>query len=513
MASSRSAFSAFVLLGLIATACGSDEPSASAIPSSTATTPSGKDGEEPLPSSELETQLPPSVRQALLEPFTGDFDAIIERRLLRVGVTFDRTLYFVDKGVPRGIASEYGRHMEEQINAKRPRAAKVHVFLVPLPREKLLAALVDGRIDVAAGHLTITPERVKLVDFTDPTRTNVNEILVTGVQSPPLASVEDLSGRRVFVPRTSSYEQSLRALNVTLAATGRPPVDITPAPDNLTDEDLLEMVNAGLLPAIIVDDYLARFWARVFPDIMLHEHVAVRSQGSLGIAVRKNNPQLRTALNRFMERNGLGTAFGNTVDRRYLHDTKYVKNAASDAERKKFMAVIDLFRKYSEKYSMDFLLMAAQGYQESQLNQNARSHVGAIGIMQIMPATGKTMGVGDITKLEPNIHAGVKFMRSMADSMFKDEPIDPLNKGLLTLAAYNAGPGRIRQLRRETERRGLDPNVWFGNVEQVVSARVGRETVNYVGSIYKYYVAYRLVVEGNERRTAAKASIGAAKPK
>jgi membrane-bound lytic murein transglycosylase MltF len=214
-----------------------------------------------------------------------------------------------------------------------------------------------------------------------------------------------------------------------------------------------------------------------------------------------------------MERNGLGTAFGNTVDRRYLHDTKYVKNAASDAERKKFMAVIDLFRKYSEKYSMDFLLMAAQGYQESQLNQNARSHVGAIGIMQIMPATGKTMGVGDITKLEPNIHAGVKFMRSMADSMFKDEPIDPLNKGLLTLAAYNAGPGRIRQLRRETERRGLDPNVWFGNVEQVVSARVGRETVNYVGSIYKYYVAYRLVVEGNERRTAAKASIGAAKPK
>jgi len=273
------------------------------------------------------------------------------------------------------------------------------------------------------------------------------------------------------------------------------------------------MVNAGLLPAIIVDDYLARFWKRVFPGIVLHENVAVRSQGALGIAVRKNNPQLRTALNKFMGKNGLGTAFGNTVERRYLQDTKYVKNAASEAERKKFMAVIDLFRKYSDKYSIDFLLMAAQGYQESQLNQNVRSHVGAIGIMQIMPATAQTMRVGDVTQIEPNIHAGIKLMRYMSDSLFVDEQVDPLNKALITLAAYNCGPGRIKGLRKETARRGLDPNVWFGNVEQVVSARIGRETTNYVSSIYKYYVAYRLVVEENERRTASKESAKATKSK
>ena len=151
--------------------------------------------------------------------------------------------------------------------------------------------------------------------------------------------------------------------------------------------------------------------------------------------------------------------------------------------------------------------MAAQGYQESQLNQNAKSQVGAIGVMQLMPATGSEMKVGDITKVETNIHAGVKYMRFMMDRYYKDEPMDQLNKGLFTFASYNAGPGRIRQLRREAEKRGLDPNVWFGNVEQIASERIGRETVTYVSNIYKYYVAYRLLAEEIARREAAKAGI------
>ena len=148
--------------------------------------------------------------------------------------------------------------------------------------------------------------------------------------------------------------------------------------------------------------------------------------------------------------------------------------------------------------------MAAQGYQESTLDQNAKSPVGAIGVMQVMPATGKELKVGDITQIEPNIHAGVKYMRFMMDKYYEDEPMDPLNKGLMTFASYNAGPGRIRQLRREAAKRGLDPNVWFGNVEHVASERIGRETVTYVSNIYKYYVAYKLVSEQTQARAAAR---------
>ena len=148
--------------------------------------------------------------------------------------------------------------------------------------------------------------------------------------------------------------------------------------------------------------------------------------------------------------------------------------------------------------------MAAQGYQESTLDQKVKSPVGAIGVMQVMPQTGKTLNVGDINEIDANIHAGVKYMRFMVDQYFKDEPMDNLNKALMTFASYNAGPGRVRQLRAETAKRGLDPNVWFGNVERVASERIGRETVTYVSNIFKYYVTYKLMTAQRDRREAAK---------
>ena len=196
------------------------------------------------------------------------------------------------------------------------------------------------------------------------------------------------------------------------------------------------------------------------------------------------------------------------IEQRYLQSVKYVKNAAADAERQKLLAVIELFKKYGAQYNVDYLLMAAQGYQESTLDQNVKSPVGAIGVMQVMPPTGKELKVGDIAEIEPNIHAGVKYMRFMMDQYFKDEPMDNLNKALMTFASYNAGPGRLRQLRREAEKRGLDPNIWFGNVERVASERIGRETVTYVSNIYKYYITYRLLSAQQERRAAAKAQLG-----
>jgi membrane-bound lytic murein transglycosylase MltF len=490
---------------LAASGCGGDRSSAEKAATPLGTTEPAEEPLPPLPPSDFETQLPAEVREAVLKPFTGDLDEMVARRVVRVGVMFDRTFYFVDKGIHRGVAYEYGRLMEEKINeARKTGNLKVHVFFVPMPREMLLSALIEGKVDLVAARLTITPEREQLVQFTNATRANVNEILVTAPGAAAVQSVDDLAGRRVFVRKESSHYQSLLTLNDQLKAKGKAPALIDLAPENLADDDLLEMVNAGLVPAVIVDDYLATFWKKVFPNIVLHEKVAVRSGARLGIAVRKGNPQLKAGLDRFMGKYGLGTAFGNQIERRYLIDTTYAKNATSEAERRKFASVVELFRRYSDQYDLDFLLMAAQAFQESRLDHAAKSHVGAIGIMQIMPATGKELKVGDITQLEPNIHGGVKYMRTLIDTHFKNEPMDRLNKGLFAFAAYNAGPGRVRQLRREAEKRGLDPNVWFGNVEQIASERIGRETVTYVSNIYKYYVAYRLVLEENERRAAAK---------
>jgi membrane-bound lytic murein transglycosylase MltF len=275
------------------------------------------------------------------------------------------------------------------------------------------------------------------------------------------------------------------------------------APEELEDEDLLEMVNSGLVPLTVVDSQKARFWKQIFPQIVLHPNVAVRTGGEIAWMFRPDSPQLKAAVNDFIRRRGQGGKEAQILIAQYLKNTKWVKNAASEAEIQKFQRTVAFFKKYGETYDIDYLLMMAQGYQESTLDQNAKSPVGAIGIMQVMPATGADMRVGDITETEANIHAGVKYIRFMIDQYLKDEPMDRLNKTLFAFASYNAGPGRIAQLRREASKQGLDPNVWFNNVEIVAAKRIGGETVQYVSNIYKYYVAYKLITEAQEEREKA----------
>ena len=443
------------------------------------------------------------------KPFTGDLDEMIKRRAIRVGVTFNRTHYFIDKGQERGLTYEALKSFETDLNTDLEGGSlEVHVVIIPMSRDLLAPALLGGKVDMIAAMVTVRPELEAMASFSEPTRTDVNQVVVTGPGAPPIATVDDLAGQAVFVRKASAYYSTLTSLNEQLKARGKPAVVIDEAPEVLDDDDILEMVNAGLAPITIVDDYLAEFWSQVFTDIRVHSAVAVRTGGRLAVAFRKDNPKLREEVNDWIRKHGNGDAFRNTIERRYLQSVRYAKNAAADAERVKLQRVIELFRKYGTQYNIDYLLMAAQGYQESTLDQNVRSPVGAVGVMQVMPPTGKELNVGDITKVEANIHAGVKYMRFMMDQYFKDEPMDNLNKGLMTFAAYNAGPGRVRQLRREAAQRGLDPNVWFGNVERVASERIGRETVTYVSNIFKYYVSYRLLSAQAERRVVAKAEIG-----
>ena len=298
--------------------------------------------------------------------------------------------------------------------------------------------------------------------------------------------------------------QGVERFNAELARKGLPPVKIRPAPEVLADEDILEMVNAGLVQTTLAFDYIAEFWQKVFPKLVLNRGAAVKTDGQIAMMVRKNSPQLRAELNAFLARYPEGSAQRNILLQKYLKNVKYAKDATSKEQQAKLTGTAALFRKYGEQYTLDYLLMMAQAYQESQLDQNAKSSVGAIGMMQVMPATGKELKVGDITKVEPNIHAGVKYIRFMMDRYYKDEPMDKLNKGLFTFASYNAGPARISQLRKRAAERGLDPNKWFNNVEVLAAESIGRETVQYVSNIYKYYLAYQMYMEQREQRLKAK---------
>jgi membrane-bound lytic murein transglycosylase MltF len=436
--------------------------------------------------------------------WTGDYDGMVERRLVRILTVYSKTLYFVDRGTPRGTAYDQGKLLEDAINQDAGTGdLKVNVQFLPLSRDELIPALLEGRGDVIMADMTVTPERLRQVAFTDPWIAGVDEIVVTSPDGPAIETTGDLSGKEVFVRQSSSYFQSLTRLNEQFAKDGKAPVSIVPAPEELEDEDLLEMANAGLVKILVVDNHKAWFWQRVWPRLQLHPTVALRTNGEIAWAIRPDSPGLLKALNGFLADNGRDSLNARMIFRRYLLNTQYVKTSkAADA---RFRAVVAMFRKYGRQYNMDWMLMAAQGYQESRLDQNARSQVGAIGVMQVMPATGADLGVGDITKIDPNIHAGVKYIRQMIDRNFKNEPMTDLDKGLFAFASYNAGPARIRQLRQEAAARGLDPNVWFDNVERVVSERIGRETVTYVSNIYKYYVAYLLVQGEYLQRRSLKA--------
>lgn len=436
----------------------------------------------------------------ILHPWTGDLDGIIERRVIRVLVAPSRTSYWLSGARQTGAEYELLKAFQEEINNRYKAKGKhmlTHVLFIPTSRDQLIPGLLEGRGDIAAGILTVTPERLEKVDFGEPFFRGVKEIAVTGPASPQLTSVDDLSGKEIFVRKSSSYWTHLEHLNERFAQAQKPPVLLKPAPEDLQDDDLLEMVNAGLVEIVVVDRYQALLWAKVFKKLKPHKDIAINSGGDLAWMIRKNSPKLKAEIAEFAKKYGGKSAFGQALVKKYGGDgnPRVVKQATSSSEIKKFQKTVEVFRKYGAQYDMDYLLMIAQGYQESLLDQEARSQVGAIGVMQLMPATGNEMNTGDITKVEPNIHAGIKYMRFLRDQYFDSEPMDARNKILFSFAAYNSGPARVQKLRKEAEQRGLDPNVWFNNVEIIAARRIGEETVIYVANIYKYYVAYKLVEE------------------
>jgi len=455
------------------------------------------------------TAAPDKPRQLTFEnkPWTGDFDGMLERRMIRVLIPYSRTLYYNDQGRERGITVELVRDFEQYLNnkhAKTLRKRPITVYVIPVTRDVLIEDVAKGLGDIAAGNLTETGSRLKRVDFVAPReRKPVSELVMTGPASPPVASPDDLAGKHFHVRKASSYYTSLVALNKEFRKRHKAQIKLTLVPDALEDEDLMEMLNAGLVELIVVDDWKARLWAKVLPKVKVSD-VAVAEGGYAGWAFRKGSPKLAEEIRTFyvswVKKQGV-------IEYRaaqYFKRIRLISNNTAGAPWIRLEQMLALFKRYGAKYHFDPLMLAAQGYQESQLRQDVRSPAGAVGVMQLMPATGAAMKVGNIAILEPNIHAGAKYMDHLMSTYFPDAHFDEQNRTLLALASYNAGPGRIVQMRKLAQTRGLDPDVWFNNVELVVAEKVGIETTTYVRNIFKYYIAYKLQLDVLEARRKAK---------
>jgi membrane-bound lytic murein transglycosylase MltF len=467
--------------------------------------------ETTAPTESAEQKAVDALIEAALKPWKGDFDGMVKRRMIRVLVTYNRVLYFTDKYRQRGITYDAMKIFEDELNKKLNLKLldRVHVVFVPVSRDKLVSGIEEGIGDIAAANLTITPDRLEIVDFSSPFADTVKEVLITAPGSPPIATIDDLSGQEVAVRKSSSYYESLLALNERFKAAGKPEVQITLADEDLEDDAIAEMVNAGLFPAMIMDLHKARLWSKIFTKMTVHPDIVLREGGQIAWAIRKDSPKLMAVINDFVVKHKVGSSATNQLIKRYLGSTKFVNDANAASERKKFDEMVGLFHKYSEEYHFDWLMMIAQGYQESGLDQGARNPSGAVGIMQVLPTTaaGNPINIPDITVADHNIEAGVKYMRFMVDQYFDDPAINEVNRHLFAFAGYNCGPNRIDRLRKKAAAQGLDPNKWFNNVEVMVAQAVGQETVNYVGNIFKYYVAYKRIEDQRLASEQAKQAI------
>jgi len=445
---------------------------------------------------EIDLQQAPlqDVWPALSVPRFGDLDEMLARGEIRVLTTFTLGSYFIDRGQQRGTVYELSLVLEQYARDHLGAdARRLKVTIIPVRRDQLLPHLLAGYGDVAFANLTITPERSEMVDFSYPFTNKTRELLVTAPGVTGIKTMQDLAGREVVVPAASSYFESITEVNGTFSANGLEPIRITESDPRLEVEDILELMDSDLLPMTVADDHRLRLWSQIFKNIAVHEDIAFREGASIALAMRKESPQLKQLLDGFVRENRVGTLVTNILMKKYGQYTGWVKPALEREPARRLDQLAGLFRTYGAQYDIDWLMLASFAFQESGFDQNARSEVGAIGVMQVMPSTAadNAVGIDHIEVLENNVHAGTKYLSILRNDYFADEDLDPTERMLFTMAGYNAGPNRINRLRRVAADRGLDPNVWFNNVELVVAAQLGREPISYVSNIYRYYIVYK----------------------
>ena len=427
------------------------------------------------------------------ELWTGDLDGITERRFLRI-LTVHNPLFFSfngekQKGVMADLARMFEKHLAEEIGSVRSPT----VIIIPVGRDELIPGLIEGRGDIVMGNLTITPERQGLVDFGPPMYPDVDELVISGPAAKDIGSFDDLVKTGLYVRRSSSYFEHLQGLNAERKQQGKKPIPITEADEYLEDYDLLDMVNAGVIKAVVVDSHKADFWEQVFDKIKVHRELSVHSGNQIAWAIRKDSPALMKSISAFGETVRKGSLLGNIVLKRYFGNTRWIENSLAGKGRERYEETIEVIKQYADKYEFDWLLIAAQAYQESRFDQTKTSSAGAVGVMQVLPSTSasKAVGIPDISSIDDNVHAGVKYLHWLRETYYSNEAISALDRVLFSFAAYNAGPGNMKRARRRAKKLGFDPNRWFGNVEIGMYRAVSGEPASYVRNIYKYYVTYQ----------------------
>lgn len=425
---------------------------------------------------------------------TGDLPEMLKIHQIRVLVAPSRSTYFLDDtGQPRGLDYELLKGWEKMLNAKRSKGEPpVSLIFIPAIPSEVADGLREGRGDVA-GLSLITPSREQEFAYTTPVFDNVQEVVVTRKGGYSLSRLEDLSGKEVYVIKGGAQMEGLETLNKQLRKQRLPKVKIVEAEPYVNHEALLEMLQAGIIPAVVVPDAFARLWSKVFKDLVIHEEIPVTSEVKAAWGVRKKNQKLLDSLNQAITSvlKNNKRAFEEGFNQ-YFRNTRWITNPFAEGSKS---TLVSHFEKEAAAFGLDWLQLMAQGFQESGLNPDARSPSGAVGIMQILPSTAEWLGISNYMETGGNIRTGAKYMSMQMESFAKEPGVSPEDRFFFALAAYNAGPGRLGKYRKRARELGYNPDRWFGEVERVALRSGNLETTMYVRNIVNYTMAYKNAYE------------------
>ncbi len=447
----------------------------------------------------------PSVVQSIeLAPishssYLGDYNELEKKGVIRILVSVEVGFYQVSDGKPIGIISEFLSHFEQALK-KQNRHMRIRI--IPVAQDDLIRSLESGIGDIAVGHLAVTKNRLKHIDFSTPTIKDSAEWLITSKEEAPIETIYDLSGREIWVKGSSSYFETLQNLNNQLAREHYSPMDVHFLEESLGENEILEMVENKLLPATVIENYRALLWKKIIPNIQYHDEFPLKEDINIAWAMRKDSPQLSKVVNQYITKIKKGSFLGNLIYKKYLNDDRWLAKILRSDSIDRLNQFSGLFKQYSDMYNLDWLLTSALAYQESRLNNNVISHKGAVGIMQVLPTTAqdRNVRINDINLLENNIHAGIKYLSFVHKRYFDKPEISPDNQLYFSLAAYNAGPANIRRIRNMARINGYNPNVWFNNVELMAMKYISKEPVHYVSNISRYYVIYKQITQLEEHK-------------
>ncbi|MEL7559754.1 transglycosylase SLT domain-containing protein [Stutzerimonas chloritidismutans] len=417
--------------------------------------------------------------------------------VLRVLVNQSRNSSGEVKGEAIGVEYVRLRAFEQHLN-RGSKGPPITLKIIPKAKDQLLGALQRGEGDLVAPGEILAQGTIRRLSRSRSLIGPVPMVLVSRQGGPHYHSFDQLSGRSLALSAGSAAGSALDRLNRTLMQAGRAPIAVEWVDPTLAVEDVLDMVQAGVYPATVVEQPIAERWVKVLPKLRIESTLTLGAPADMHWFVQKDAGMLRASIDRFLQTynapDNQDAAFVRVYRRLYR-----VQYPLDRVGRQRLEKVRPTLQRHAQGQEIDWLNLAALAFKESTLNPSARGASGATGLMQVTPATARSMGVQDIGQLDNNVLASAKYLASIRKSFFSSPRLNERERMAFVLAAYNLGPQRVQSLRAEARRRGLNPDQWFFQVERVAMSTMGMGVVSYVNAVNKYYLAYtreRYLLEG-----------------